>query len=243
MSMHKMEINMTGEHGIVKGDALQKIGSAGFLIGAVLMVIGTILLPRTSGAGSVQEMVTAMGKEQFLTRFSALLITAGTWAMMIGAMGVYRSITAGGAAWARVGFSFVVAGTALWTVSLALDMAAADAVANWLAAPAAAKEAAYYAVAALSAFGLGMFSMNIVIYWLAFVFLGIGMILSALYPRVVGWGGVILGIAGASLGVIQLFTGRLNALNLIYTAVSLLTTLWLIVTAAWIARKAWRRAA
>jgi hypothetical protein len=231
---------MTHQQGIVKGDVLQRIGSAGFIIGAVLIVTGNILLPRAVDARSVREMVTAMGEQQFLTRLSALLITIGIWAVMIGAAGVYRSLAAGGGAWARLGFYFVVVGTALWTVNLALDMASANAVAGWLAASGSGKEAAYYVVAALSAFGLGIFSMNIIIYWLAFAFLGIGMVGSAVYPRWLGWVGVILGMTLAPIGFIQIVTGRLNILNLIFMVFSLLAALWILAVGIWVARKAWQ---
>jgi len=36
---------MTQQQGIVKGGALQKIGSAGFIIGAALMVMTGLLMP------------------------------------------------------------------------------------------------------------------------------------------------------------------------------------------------------
>lgn len=39
-----------------------------------------------------------------------------------------------GAAWARIGYYIALAGTALWTVSLSLDVAVASAAANWLSA-------------------------------------------------------------------------------------------------------------
>jgi len=230
---------MMAQQGIVKGDALQRIGSAGFILGAILIVIGNILLPRAVDARNVQEMVTAMGQRQFLTQISALLIMIGIWAVMTGAAGIYRSITTGGAAWARLGFYFVVVGTALWIVNLALDMASASAVANWLAAPATGRDAAYDVVSALSAFGLGVFSMNITVYWMAFAFLGVGMVRSAAYPRWLSWAGLILNAPVASLGIIQIVTGRLNTLNLIFMVLSLLSALWILATGIWVARKAW----
>jgi hypothetical protein len=224
------------DQGIVKGEGLQKIGGAGFIIGAVLIVIGNVLLPRAVDARNVQEMVTAMGAQQRLTQLSTLLIAAGIWAVMIGASGVYRSITTRVAAWARLGFHFIVVGTALWTVSLALDMASARAVSNWLAAQAAAKDAAYYVVDALSALGLGIFSLNISVYWLAFAFLGIGMVGSAVYPRWLGWVWLILGFVVAPIGIVQIVTGRSSTLNLVFMGCSFVTALWTFVTGIWIAR-------
>jgi hypothetical protein len=75
----------------------------------------------------------------------------------------------------------------LWTVILSLDISQASAVAKWLAAPTEGKEAAYSVVATLVAIGRGIYAMSIMVYWLALVFLDIGMVRSAVYPRWLGW--------------------------------------------------------
>ncbi|MBI2288235.1 MAG: hypothetical protein HYY41_02030 [Chloroflexi bacterium] len=231
---------MAQQQGIVKGDALQKLGSAGFIIGAILLVIFNILLPRAADPSNVQEMLKKMGGQEALSQVSALLIAVGTWAVMIGTAGVYRSISAGGAAWARLGFYGTVVGTAMWTVSLALHMATAGAAANWMTAPAAGQATAYSVAAALSAAGLATFSMTIIVVWLALIFLGIGMVLSTVYPRWLGWVVIVLGIATVvAVGLPQAFAGISSTLNLIFMALSLLTTLWILVIGIWVARKAW----
>lgn len=180
---------MTHQPGIVNGDAQQKLGSAGFFIGAILMALGGLLMPYAAKSTSnVQEMLTPLGENEFLAQVSSLLMMIGIWAMMMGATGLCGSITAGGAAWARQGFNFILVGTALWTASLSSDLATALAVAKWLAAPIEAKEAAWSVVAALNAVGRGIYPSTIIVYWLAYAFLGIAMILSAVYPRWLGCG-------------------------------------------------------
>ncbi len=230
---------MTQQQGRVNGDTLQKIGSVGFIIGAILMMIGSFLLPRATNPSNLQEMLKPLGEQEFRTQVSALLMTAGIWALMIGAAGVTRSINTSGAAWARLGFYFIVVGTALWTVSLSGDVATASAVANWVAAPAAGKEAAFGVVAALSAFGRGVYPMSIVVFWLAIAFLGIGMVSSAVYPRWLGWVGLILGVAVIPVGITQTFAERSIPLTLVFMVFALLTALWSSVVGIWGARKAW----
>jgi hypothetical protein len=236
---------MTQPHGIIKGDVLQKIGSAGFIIGAILMVIGGLLLPHASTPTSnVQEMLRPLGEQLFNAQLSVLLVIASIWAMMIGVAGVYRSITetggaTSGAAWARLGFYFMLVGTVLYTVALTLDASTASAVANWLAAPAVAKEAAYGVVAAVNAVGRGLYPVAIIAYWAPFAFLGIAMLVSAVYPRSLGWTAVVLGSAVIALGIVQSFTARTTTLTLIFMVLSLLTGLWGLVVGIWVARKAW----
>lgn len=233
---------MTLPQGVMKGDALQKIGSAGFIVGAILMALGGLLMPYASKSTSnEQEMLTPLGENEFRAEASSLLMMIGTWAMMMGAAGLSRSITAGGAAWSRQGFNFILVGTALWTACLSSDVATASAVAKWLAAPIDAKEAAWGVVGALNAVGRGLYPSTILVYWLAYAFLGIAMILSEVYPRWLGWAGLILSMPVIAVGVIQIFTERSTILTLGFAVLSLLTTLWALVVGIWVARRAWQR--
>jgi hypothetical protein len=119
------------------------------------------------------------------------------------------------------------------------DVSYPAAAANWLAAPDAGKEAAYIALAAIPGFTRGLFPMEVIVIWLAFAFLGIGMAHSDVYPRWLGWVGLILGIAGMTLGIFQTFTGRETTLNL-FMVLNISTMLWSLVVGIWVARRAWK---
>jgi hypothetical protein len=225
---------------IGKGDTLQRLGSAGLIVGAILFVTGGLLLPHAANPTSdVQEMLKPLGEHLFLAQLSALLMTIAIWALMIGVTGVYLSITVGGTAWARLGFNFALVGTALWTVNLALDSSTASAVAKWLAASAADKEAAWSLVLAINAVGRGVYPTPIIVYWLAYSFLDIGVIFSALYPRWLGWVGLIPSIALVAVGILQTFTERSTTLTFTFMVLALLTALWALAVGIWVARKAW----
>ncbi len=235
---------MTQQQGIVKGDAHQKLGSAGFIIAVLLWMISSVLmLGVITSASNMQDELKQVGEHVVVAQAGELLFALSSVAVMIGMVGVYHSVTASaastasGAAWIRMGFYIFIIGTAFWAIGYALDVALAASLANWLAAPAAGKEAAYSVVAALSATSRGTFPITVVVYWLAFVFLGIGMVRSAVYPRWLGWFGLILGIAGFFLGVIQTFNGRerFNLFMILYP----LTVLWFLAIGIWVARKAW----
>ena len=231
---------MTQQQGIVKGDAFQKVGSVGFIIGAVLFGIGGLLMPHAAKPTSdLQEMLTPLGEHEFITQFSSLLMVIGFWAALIGITGVNRSIITGGTVWARLGFYFTLTGTALWTVSLALDVAGASAIANWLSAPTVSKDAAWMVIASLSAFGRGMVPMTWIVYWLSLALLSVAMIQSDVYPRWLGWTGLIVSVFVITLGVIQIFTPRSITLTLIFSILMLLTILWNLAMGIWVARRAW----
>jgi predicted membrane chloride channel (bestrophin family) len=82
--------------------------------------------------------------------------------------------------------------------------------------------------------------MGTIYTWLALVFLGIGMVLSAVYPRWIGWAGIVLGIATvAGVGIVAAFAGPSSTLELISMVLALLTLFWILVVGIWVARKAW----
>ena len=225
---------------IVKGDALQKISGAGFMIGAILFGISGLLMPHAAAPTSdLQEMLKPLGEYQYRTIISSLFGMIGFWMALIGVAGVNGSITARGAVWARLGFYFTLIGTALWTVCWALDMNTANAVANWLSAPMDGKAAAWSVVISLSAFGRGIVPTTWILYWLALAFLSIAMVHSNVYPRWLGWAGLIVSIPMITLGVFQMFTPRSITLTLIFSMLMLLTTLWTLATGLWVARKTW----
>jgi len=231
------------QQNIVKGDTLQRISSAGFIIGAILVEVSGLMMPHANTPTSdLREMLTPMGEYQYRTIIASLLGMIGFWLVLIGMAGVYRSITASktkGAVWARLGFYFTLMGTVLWTVSWAMDINIANAVANWLSAPSDGKEAAWNIVATLSAFGRGILPTTWVVYWLALAFLNVAMLQSNVYPRWLGWTGLIVNVPMIALGAYQIFTPRSITLTLIFSMLMMLTTLWNLATGIWVARRAW----
>jgi len=231
------------QQNILKGDALQKMSSTGFILGAALVAVGGLIMPHANAPTSdLREMLTPMGEYQYRTIIASLSGMIGFWMALIGVTGVYRSITDSetkGAIWARPGFYFTLIGTALWTVSWAMDVNTASAVANWLSAPSDSKEAAWSIVATLSAFGRGILPTTWIVYWLALAFLNIAMLQSGVYPQWLGWAGLIVNVPMIALGFFQVFTPRSITLTLIFSVLMLLTTLWNLATGIWTARRAW----
>jgi hypothetical protein len=232
---------MAQQAGIVKGDVLQKIGSAALIIGSLLVAIGNTwtAMVDLSNPALAQSRI---GAQIMLSYVAVLLVLFGWWAALIGAAAIQQSITGPGGAWARVGLYFMIMGTLLWSLGIVLDIEYFDLIAKWLAAPPQGKELAHGVLVTLfppgAGFGRGLFPVTLMCSWLAFAFLGLGMLQSAFYPRWLGWLGSILGAIGVLLGIVMTFTGR-EPYFMIFTVLAFASIVWLLMTGIWMVRRAW----
>lgn len=218
-------------------DTFFKLSSAGFILGAILIVVGSLWLP-TSDFGDVLKSQQQFGEQATRLQICALLITFGYWFIMMGTAGLHNLITTSGSVWVRLGFYFHIVGVVLWTIGMSLDVSYPAAIVNWMASPEATKAVAYSVVTVLSpaGFGRGLFPMNVMINWLAFFFLSIGMAQSTIYPRWLGWIGLMLGIAGILLGIGMTFTGRERIL-ILFIMLWGMTIVWWLLTGLWTAHQ------
>lgn len=232
---------MSQQQRLIGGDDFQKLASAGMIVGAVLLIVFNILVPRPSDPTNMQSSMLNTVDNYFMFQLSHLMLAVGILGTMIGSAGVSRSITDRGAAWARVGFYGIVVGTVLWMITYAMTSVDASTAADWAAAPAADKTAFYSIAVATINVGKAAYIMSIILFWSALIFLGIGMARSTVYPGWLGWIGAALGtVMVAIVGVPQFMAGEVNTSSmLIFAGLALLTTVWFLVIGIWVARKAW----
>ena len=215
-----------------KGDVLQKIAGLSFIVGSILLIVFNILFPRASDPSDAAQFIQKVADNRGgLWEIDNLLLAVGIWGILIGATGVYRSITTGGAAaWARLGYYGLVVGTALWTALFALNGFGLSQVVKEMGTDKVGES--------LVLMTNGLFSMVVIEWWLALTFLGIGMALSAVYPKGLGWVIIILGVATVVVGVLQGLGGPSKTLtNVLFPIVSILSTLWTLVVGIWITRR------
>jgi hypothetical protein len=136
-----------------------------------------------------------------------------------------------------LGAQFHGVGVVVWTIGMSLDISYPAAIQAWLSAQPNKQIVAASVVAVLSpvGFGRGLFPLNVMINWLAFGFLGLGMVRSGVSARRLGWGGLILGSTGFVLGILMTFLGR-ERLFVLFAVLWGVTILWwaaLGVTTRW----------
>ena len=241
--MIEKEVGMQ-QQGITKGDVLQRLAGLSFIIGAVLLIVFNILYPRpddpSNAAQSVQRIADTRGG---LWEAVNLFVAVGFWGLMIGFAGVYRAISTGGAAaWARLGYYGVIVGTTLWTIIFGLEgFGLSLVVKEWQNASGPAKDTLGLIAASQANILLGLFSMTIIVFWLALVFIGIGMVSSKVFPIWAGWVAIVLGaLTVVVVGIPQAFAGPSQTVTTILFAIfSLLSTIYVLILGVWLLRKAW----
>ncbi len=226
------------QQGITKGDVLQRIGGVGFIIGGILTIVFSALFPGPDDPANTQQALARLADNEALSTIVFLGLAVGVWALMIGVVAVNRSIATGGAAaWARLGFYGVIVGTTVITVSNAVGWAMTDA-----AAASGGTEpgtAANTIAAALHMVVNSTFIMGGIVFWLALAFLGIGMLLSTVYPKWMGWVILILGVLIVGVvGIPEAVGDPSQARDIIFSILAGLTRIWAIIVGIWVTRKA-----
>ncbi len=231
---------MQTAQGIAKGDVLQRIAGIAFIVGGIATVVANALFPRATDPGIVAERLTVLGENESLQRIALLVLIIGFWALLIGVVGVYRSLSTGTAAvWARLGFYGVLGATTLATVSIATALATTNAAVDWVAAGPTTGTTEYAIAASLMAVSNSVFDVMIVGYWLALLSLGIGMVLSDTHPRWLGWALLVIGAVVVAAGVPRFFTEPTQVREIVFAIPAGLTSIWALVIGIWVARKAW----
>lgn len=205
---------MSRQQSIVKGDDLQRLGSLGFIIGSVLLIFFNAFVFLDVNLGSI----------------SHVFISAGLLVLMLGVAAIYRSISASGAGWARLGFYVFIVGTTIWLIHMSMEEATDRAVAEGLTD----------GIAAIEIMSHQIHAMAVLAEWLAVFFVGVSMVRSTVYPKWLGWTGLVLGILTIALGGVPLFfLGEGSVGEILSGVLPGLTTIWILIIGIWIARRVW----
>ena len=227
------------EQGIYKGDVLQKIAGLSLIVGAILLVVFGLLHPREELGDLSDTIQTIADNNGGLWEIDHILIAMSFWVLMIGTVAVYRSISSGGAAaWVRLGFYTMIVATALRIVFLAVDGVGLAAVAEqWEEATGADKATVFATFSSLEGVLDGMRSVTDIFYGLALVLLGVGITISTVYPKWLGWTVVIAGAVWIVVGFVIGIAGLSSDLDIPFLIAFLLTVLWHLATGIVITRR------
>ncbi len=202
-------------------EILQRLTSAGMLVGGLLTFVANAILPRAGDPESLSSSLEALSTNETLAELGALGMAAGGWALVVGFSNIHHFIRVGaGAAWARLGFCVLAIGISALTVAEGLSLAAVEAAGRSAEVP--------VAVGLLLASQM-TYDMSVVALWSALILVGIAWTRTDVYPNTAAWSLLALGVATTALGLGRLFIGPTIAVELILAVLVGLTSVWAIV--------------
>ena len=226
---------------------LLRIGAVSLIAGVVLnMIFAALLLPSYAPQpldpsdieATLQSIVDSpMWAGIHVVILAAFLLYVG------GLLALHRSITGEpGAALARLGFAAALMGGAILSVSEAIfgsgamkTLADAWAVAADKAVPFAVAEAMLLVGYAAG----GIFDWGwVVLFGVAPILYGLAIARTDLYPKWLGWVGVVVGVGNALIETVQFSQGWSPVTNTVFSAFTFPLFLWLLVIGVLM----WRRA-
>ena len=216
-----------------EGEVLQRLTSAGMLIGGILTFVANAILPRAGDPESLSSSLAALSTNEMLAELGALGMAAGGWALVVGFSNIHHFIRVGaGAAWARLGFYELVIGIAALTVAEGLSLAAVEAAAR-------SAEVPFSVAGGLLLASEMTFDISVVALWSALILVGIAWTRTDVYPKTAAWSLLALGVATTALGLGRLLIEPTITAELILAVLVGLTSVWAIMVGIWSARKAW----
>ena len=131
-----------------------------------------------------------------------------------------------------------VVGTVFWLAHTGFELGYSPLAEEWEKATEPDKKTRLLVASGIRDIDEGLIAMGVVAYAAGLLLIGIGMAVSAIYPRWFGWVFIVLGALVVVLGPAASVTGN-NAILFPMIILTALTYLWMLVPGVWITRKAW----
>src|SRR3954447_2978326 len=201
--------------------SLARIGAAATFIGAVLLIVSTVLHPLDSDPADAPAAFAEHAADPHYV-WTHLGQFAGFFGLGIGLVAFAGTFEPGrAAAWGRVGAAGAVASIAMAAALQAVDgVALKVTVDRWVAADGEVQPLVYEAAHALRWIEIGLASFLSVLSGLTLVAFGFATIISARYPAWLGAIGVVVGLGMSAAGVAQAEMGFSGAAMMLSMASS-----------------------
>lgn len=216
-----------------------KTGSACAIIGAIMLLVATMLHPMSADPGDPIAAFTEYAAHKLWVA-SHLGQFLGVGLIFVGLYALTRSLKDDPIEWlASLGLLVALAALVLAAVLQAVDGVALKVMVDrWTAAADAQKQSAFDAAFAVRQIEIGAASFTAMLFGTAGLLFGISLTASALYPTWLGWLAIIGGAGTATGGVVTAFSGFSSAAMNVTMPFNLMMIVWIVLTGALM----WRRA-
>lgn len=212
---------------------LLRAGAVAAILSAVVGGIATILHPQpsTDDPEAFLKVIAPAGYWILLhlLLFSSFLLALG------GFIAIYYTLTRTqepGITLARYGLAIVIVGTTLGAAWMSFDGIAMKHIANsWASAPLGQKETLFQISTAMESIIFAFFSITLITWFgLPFIFFGLSVATTDLYPRWLGWIAAASGTACVICGVIQAYSQRTAFVtHFLFPVFASIDSIWVLV--------------
>ncbi|HET9493913.1 MAG TPA: DUF4386 family protein [Chloroflexia bacterium] len=221
---------------------LYRIGGGLGIAGALLGLVGNLLHPATT-TGDIEGTARVIAESDGWVAVH-FTIVVGLILMLGGLAAIYHSIRGGlPGALMRLGFVAGVVGATVGLILVIVDGIAAKSLADrWAVAPPDEQSIALGMLLTEETINVGLASLfNVLFAGVTFIFYGLAVALSNVYPRWLGWVVMLAAVIGVVAGGIQAYVGDFTEITRILTIITpTIITLWLMVMGFLLVRKAAR---
>jgi hypothetical protein len=197
--------------------------------GSVVLLVGTYLHPMRADPNDPVAAFTEYAADR-LWIASHLVQLAGSALIVAALLLLSRRLDATKAApWSRFGAAGAVASLGVVTALQAVDGVALKAMVEaWAAAPAAQKDAAFYAALAVRRIEIGLASTASLLFGLTVLAYGVALLRARIYPAWVGAFAFVPGIGSAIAGILIAYSGFSKLAMAVSMPSSSLLLIWML---------------
>ena len=206
-----------------------RIGAMCAVAGSLLLFLGTYLHPLEADPNEAAAAFSEYAADRLWVA-SHLTQLAGVVVMVAALLCLTRQLEArGDAGWARVAAGGAIASLAVTAALQAVDgVALKIMVDTWAAAPAAQKDAAFYAAFAVRQVEIGLASMLSLLLGLTATVYGGALLIDYTYPRWLGGLAIGGGMPTMVAGIVMAYTGFSGLAMAINMPASALLLMWML---------------
>ena len=215
-----------------------RIGATCAIAGSVFLLLGTYLHPQGADPNETVAAFTEYAADRLWVA-SHLTQLAGVALMLAALVCLAQQLeSASGTGWARLAAGGAIASLAVTAALQAVDGIALKAMVDaWAAAPAAQKEAAFYAAFAVRQVEIGLASVLSLLLGLTVTVYGVALLVDPTYPKWLGGCAIGGGVPAAAAGVVMAHSGFSRLAMAINMSAGSLLLVWMLTLGVFM----WRR--
>ena len=214
---------------------LQRLTAIALVVGGVLILTGTVIVPRADDPDAVASVLAAYSSDETAARVATLADAVGVWALVLGFANVHHFIGFGsGAAWGRIGFYGLILGAAGLTTAGAVTLGAVEASVDWTTSP---TDTTLGAATSLVHASQSAFTISSLGFWTAVTFVGIAWTQTDVYEKWSSWPLLVLAVASLGLSLARVAVDPNASLEATSGILVGLLSMWAIVSGGWLAYK------